>query len=200
MKWQIRDAMKRFAMICLASALLLGQTAKAEDNTGTGDVAGDGAALVNSNTFQLFSTGAALTLVKTAFLTSTGAPLTSGDTLPQGTSVDFMIYVNNEASVAINDASIQDVLDPLFAYQAGTIRVDNAVANCAATACTPAEEAAIYASAVVVAAGTDGVAAGDTVSFTGGTTVDVGNQSQANDQQNVAANTVLAVVFTVQVQ
>jgi uncharacterized repeat protein (TIGR01451 family) len=180
--------------------LILSPAAQAADNTGTGDVAGDGAALVDSNIFQLFTTGAALTLVKTAFLTSDGTQLTSGATLPQGTLVDFLIYVNNSGSVDVNDTSIQDVLDPLFVYQAGSIRVDN-TQICAAAACTPAEEVAIYGVTALVGAGTDGAGAGDTVSYNGVDTIDVGNGSEAaNDQQNATAGNVLAVVFTVQVQ
>jgi len=41
---------------------------------------------------------------------------------------------------------------------------------------------------------------GDTVSFDGTDTIDVGNAAVANDQQDAAANSVLAVVFTVRVQ
>jgi hypothetical protein len=190
---------QHFAALMLGVFLILSPLAQAADNTGTGDVSGDTNALVDSNVFQLFTTGAALTLVKTAFVNSTGVQLTSGDTLPAGTMVDFMIYVNNSASVAVTDTSIQDVLDPLFVYQAGTIRVDNAVANCAAVACTPAEEAAIYASAILVGASTDAVDAPDVASFAG-VTVDVGDENAANGQQDAAANRVLAVVFTVQVQ
>lgn len=199
MKRQFAKSLQHVAALLLGVLLILSSVAQAADNTGTGDVAGDSAALGDSNVFQLFSTGAALTLVKTAFLTSTGAQLTSGDTLPQGTLVDFMIYVNNTASVAVNDTSFQDVLDPLFAYQAGTIRVDNSVADCAAAACTPAEEAAIYASASAAAASTDAVDGPDPASFAG-VTVDVGDQVVANGQVDAAANSVLAVVFTVQVQ
>ncbi len=200
MKRQFGKYLQHIAAIMLGVFLTLGQVAQAEDNTGTGDVAGDPAALTDSNVFQLFSTGAAFTLVKTAFLTSTGVQLTSGDTLPQGTLVDFMIYVNNAGSVAVLDTSMQDVLDPLFVYQAGTIRVDNSQ-TCAAAVCLPGEEPAIYAAAAAAAAGTDGAAAGDTVSFDLTDTIDVGNASEAlNDQQDAAANTVLAVVFTVQVQ
>jgi hypothetical protein len=198
MKRQV-TTLQHFAALMLGVFLILSPLAQAADNTGTGDVSGDTNALVDSNVFQLFTTGAALTLVKTAFLNSTGVQLTSGDTLPAGTMVDFMIYVNNSASVAVTDTSIQDVLDPLFVYQAGTIRVDNAVANCAAVACTPAEEAAIYASAILVGASTDAVDAPDVASFAG-VTVDVGNENAANGQQDAAANRVLAVVFTVQVQ
>jgi len=199
MKRQFGSNKQHIAALMLGVLLTLGSVAQAEDNTGTGDVAGDGAALVDSNIFQLFSSGAALTLYKRAFLTSDGSQLTSGDTLPSGTLVDFMIYVNNSGSIAVNDLSIQDVLDPLFVYQAGTIRVDN-TQTCAAAVCVAGEEPAIYAAAAAAGAGTDAVAAGDTVSFDGTDTIDVGNAAVANDQLDVAANTVLAVVFTVQVQ
>ena len=201
MKRQIGKNLRRIAVIACTAILAMGslQTAFAESNTGTGDVAGDPAALADSVAFVLSSTGAGLQLVKTAFMTSDGSPIGSGSTVPQGTNVDFMIYINNLGSVAINDVSIQDVLDPLFLYTVGTIRVDNSVGDCALAACDAAEEAAIYAAASVVAANTDIVDLADTSSFAG-VTVDAGNQSVANGQLNVAANTVLAVVFTVQVQ
>lgn len=200
MKRQIGKSMRHLAATTVAAILVLGSAnvTHAENNIGTGDVAGDAAALVDSNTFVLNSTGAALTLVKTAFLTSDGSPIASGSTVPQGTSVDFMIYVNNLGSVPVNDTSIQDILDPLFAYQVTTIRVDNSIANCAAALCTVAEEATIYTAAAGAATSSDGIDA-DTASFNGGTTVDVGTAA-GNGQLNVAANTVLAVVFTVQVQ
>jgi len=178
--------------------LLVSGSAMAAPNQGTGDVAGDTAALVDSNVFNLLSTGSALTLVKRAFLAD-GTPITTGSTLPTGTLVKFMIYVNNTSSIQVSDVSMQDTLDPLFLYQGGTIKVDNSVANCAVLVCTPAEEAAIFAAADASAALTDAVAAGDVASYTG-TTVDAGNQSQANDQMNVGANTALALVFTVQMQ
>lgn len=198
MKRQYGKILQHLAALMLGVLLTLGPVAQAADNTGIGDVAGDPAALGDSNVFQLFSSGA-LTLVKTAFLTADQTPLTSGDTLPAGTDVDFMIYVNNKSDLAVADVTIEDVLDALFLYTAGTIRVDNSVAECGVAACTPAEELAIYNSARVLAAGTDAVAAGDSVSFVG-STVDVGNDNQANDQQDAAANSVLAVVFTVTVQ
>ena len=199
MKRQYVRKLQHLAALMLGVFLILSPVAHAADNTGTGDVASDPAALVDSNIFQLFSTGAALTLVKTAYLNSTGVELTSGDTLPVGTLVDFMIYVNNAGSVAVLDTSIQDVLDPLFLYQAGSIRVDNSVGDCAADPCTNLEEAAIYASAILVAPSTDLVDAPDVASF-GALTVDVGDENAANGPQGAAANSVLAVVFTVQVQ
>jgi uncharacterized repeat protein (TIGR01451 family) len=200
MKRQIGKNLRRLAAIVFAAIFAMASVpmAFAEDNTGTGDVGGDPTALIDSNIFVLNSTGAALTLVKTAWMSVDGSPIGSGSTVPLGSSVDFMIYINNSSSVAINDVSIQDVLDPLYLYQGGTIRVDNSVANCAAALCLPAEEAAVYAAASVVATNSDGVDA-DTSSFAG-VTVDAGDQSVANGTLNVAANTVLAVVFTVQVQ
>jgi len=72
MKRQFARTLQRIAALGLEVFLTLSHVAQAADNTGTGDVAGDPAALVDSNVFQLFSTGAALTLVKTAFLTSDG--------------------------------------------------------------------------------------------------------------------------------
>lgn len=177
-------------------ALLVPGAAFAADNQGIGDIAGDGSALADSNLFSLNSTGSALALTKTAFLAD-GTPLTSGDTLATGTQVKFMIYVNNPSSIAINDVSIRDVLDPLFLYQAGTIKVDNSVADCGAT-CDAAEQAAVFAAADASGALSDGVDA-DAASFAG-VTVDAGNESVANAQLDVAANTVLALLFTVQIQ
>ena len=198
MKRQIGKNLRHVAATACAAILAMCsfQTALAEDNTGTGDINGDSDALANSNVFQLLSTGA-LALVKTAWMTSDGSPITSGSTVPQGTSVDFMIYINNQSSVAINDVSIQDVLDVLFVYQTESIRVDNSVGDCGAT-CDAAEEAAIYAAASAVGNNLDAVD-GDTSSFAG-VTVDVGNEAIGNARLDAAANKVLAVVFTVQVQ
>ncbi len=199
MKRQFKKYMQHFAALMLGVFLISGPVAEAALNTGTGDVAGDPAALVDSNIFQLFATPA-LGLAKTAFLTVGGTQLTSGATLPTGTLVDFMIYVDNKASVVITDTSIQDVLDPLFLYQAGTIRFDNTHINCAGAACIPAEEVTIYAAALGGTAVSDAVDGPDVGSFAG-VTVDVGDEViVGNGQLDAAANRVLAVIFTVQVQ
>lgn len=194
-----RAFVSAFGAFLASLVLTIAAPANAADNQGTGDIAGDGAALTDSNVFTLLSTGSTLALIKKAFLAD-GTPLTSGATLPTGTQVKFMIYVNNNSSIGVNDVSMQDVLDPLFAYQAGTIKVDNSVANCAAAACTPAEEAAIFAAADASAALGDSVAPGDVASYDGTNTIDVGDEVQANGQFNVAANTVGALVFSVQIQ
>ena len=198
MKRQFGKIMQRVAALMLGVFLILSPVVQAEDNTGTGDVAGVSADLIDSNTFALFSSPT-LALVKTAFLTSTGAELTSGNSLPTGTQVDFMIYVNNASSIQITDVSIQDILDPLFLYSSPSIRLDNSVVDCGAT-CDTAEKAAIYAAASGSGVLTDAAVAGDAVSFAA-LTVDAGDQNVAgNDQLDIAANTVLALVFTVTVQ
>ena len=105
------------------SLVLAPTTALAVDNQGVGDIAGNGGALTDSNVFQLFSTGSALSLVKRAFQ-SDGTPIPDGATLPSGTPVKFVIYVNNNASIAMNDVSVRDVLDAAFTFQTGTIKVN----------------------------------------------------------------------------
>ena len=200
MKRQFEKTTQYLAALMLGVLLTLGSVAQAADNIGVGDVAGDPAALVDSNTFVLNSSGA-LTLVKTAWLTVGGTPIVSGTTLPAGTQVDFMIHVNNKSDLQIDDVTIADTLDALFLYgPVDNIRVDNAVVECTLAVCDGTEEQAIYDSAILVGAGTDVASGVDTVSFTAGTTVDVGNANQGNAQQDAAANSVLAVVFTVTVQ
>jgi len=195
MKRQFGITLQHIAALTLGVFLTLSHVADAATNTGTGDVAGVDAALLNSNTFTLTTSNP--TLVKTAFLAGGGVALTSGDAVPAGTSVDFLIYLNNEADVDINDVSIQDVLTG-FTYTAGTIRVLNTTLSsvCAdPTACTAGEEVTIYDDVRVTGALLDTVELGDAASFVG-STVDVGDQVQTNAQQDVSANTVLAVVFT----
>ena len=201
MKRQFEKLKQHLAALMLGVLLTLGSVAQAEDNQGFGDVAGVDAALGNSNIFVLNSSGA-LTLVKTAWLTVGGTPITDGATVPFGTQVDFMIYVNNKSDLQIDDVTIRDTLDVLFAYgPVNNIRVDNSVPECSAAVCDAAEELIIYTSAIGAAATLDVADGADTASFTGGNEVNVGNANEvANAQQNAAAISVLAVVFTVTVQ
>jgi hypothetical protein len=137
-----------------------------------------------------------LRIVKRAFLAD-GTPVTDGDTLPRGTLVKFLIYVNNRGAQQ-TDMSIQDALDPAFVYQAASLRVDNSVSECAADDCTPAEEASIFAAVDSAAVATDAVD-GDVVSIVGGT-IHAGNEAVANSQLDAAANMVWSLVTTVKVQ
>ena len=111
--------------------------------------------------------------------------------------VKFLLYIDNPLPLAA-DVSMQDVLDPVFLYVAGSIKYDNSVANCAAATCSVAEEAAIFASADSGTVGTDAVD-GDVVRFTG-VTLDIGDQSAAHAQLDIAGSRVWAVVFTIRMQ
>jgi len=146
------------------------------------------------------------TIVKRAYQLD-GIPIINTSVLPTGTPLRYMLYINNTGAGAINDVSVQDVLDAAYGYDAGSIRIDNSVAACAATTCTAIEEAAILAAVVaetascgpVPAACTDAVDA-DPVSWNGTNTIDGGNQAQANGQLDIAADSVWAMVFTVTMQ
>ena len=192
MKRQYGKIMQRIAALTLGVFLILSSVAQAADNTAIGDVAGVGPDLADSNTFTL--TRSTPTLVKAAFLTVGNTPLADNDVLPAGTSVDFLIYLNNVADVDILDVGIQDTLVG-FTYVAGTIRVLNTT-TCAGDPCLPGEEQTIYDDARVTVALSD-TPSNDAASLNG-TTVEVGNNGidTLNAQQNAVANTVLAVVFT----
>lgn len=188
--------LKNGSLVAVALVVTLAMaptTALAVDNQGTGDIAGDGAALTDSNVFQLFSTGSTLALVKRAFQ-SDGTPIPDGSTLPSSTPVKFVIYVNNNASIAMNDVSVRDVLDAAFTYQAGTIKVDNTTVDCGAS-CDAAEEATIFTNVDGGTVITDGVD-GDVASIAGAT-IDAGDANVANGTLNIAANRVWAILFEV---
>ena len=172
------------AAAVVSVAILLCGPVMAADNTGTGDIGGDAASLNDSNTFSLFST--TLSLNKMAFL-GNGTQLTSGSTLPRGTEVRFVIYIDNPTVFSVDDVSIQDVLDPAFAYQPCSMKVDNTLAS-------GATQAVIY-STVNAVAGTVSDAIDADVASAVGVTIEVGDQNVANSQLNIAANSVWAILF-----
>ena len=192
MKRQYGKIMQHIAALMLGVLLTLGSVAQAADNTAIGDVAGVDLDLGDSLTFTL--TTSTPTLVKTAFLTSDFTPLANNDVLPVGTSIDFLIYLNNVADIDIADVGIQDTLVG-FTYVASSIRVLNTT-TCVGDPCTGPEEQTIYDDARVTAALSD-TAGNDAASSIGGV-VEVGNNGvqTTNAVQNAVANTVLAVVFT----
>ncbi|UCF31628.1 MAG: right-handed parallel beta-helix repeat-containing protein [bacterium] len=128
-----------------------------------------------------------LVLVKQAFLASDGSPLSNSSTLPRGSVIRFLIFIDNGGPVR-NDVSVQDVLDPAFAYSAGSLRVDN-------NAPGGASVGDIYASVSAAASLTDTIDA-DVASITG-STINVGNRFVSNGQLDIAANRVWALLFTV---
>jgi hypothetical protein len=137
-----------------------------------------------------------LAMVKRAFDVN-GDPIPDGGVAPRGSIVKFLLYINNPGP-ARTDLSLQDVLDPGFAYLPGTIRIDNSHASCVATACTVAEEASIFATVDAQAVGSDAVDP-DAVSYVGAT-VDAGDQNQGNAQLDINAGSVLALSFSVRMQ
>jgi uncharacterized repeat protein (TIGR01451 family) len=178
------------------SIAVLSSAARAADNQAIGDIAGDGAALADSNVVTISSTGEQLALVKRAFLAD-GTPVPGGSTLPHGSTVKFLIYINNRSAVEIRDVNVQDILPAGFVYQTGSLKVDNSVLQCTMPACLALEEATIFSVVNATAALTDGVD-GDAASYTiGTTTVDAGRGPQNNAQVNLAAHRVWALLFTV---
>ncbi len=191
MKRQYGKIMQRIAAVMLGVFLMLSSVAHAAINIAVGDIAGDGLALDDSNPFELITS--APTLVKAAFLTVGNTALTDGDRLPAGTSIDFLIYINNETDIDLVDVGIRDVLAG-FTYVGGSLHVLNTTPECALTACDAAEELNIYNLARVAGVMSDALD-GDEASENLGT-IDVGNNLVANAPQDAVANTVLALVFT----
>jgi hypothetical protein len=178
-------------------AALSGGPSEAATNQGTGDTGGDASNVNDSNVVTLTTT--TLSLVKRAF-EADGTPITDGSSLPRGTFVKFLLYINNNTPVPVDDLSIEDVLSATFAFQTGTIKIDNTVGDCALAACTGAEEAAIFASVDATAAKTDAIDA-DAVSYNAGaTTIYAGNETEGNAEIDVAANSVIALLVTVKMQ
>ena len=162
--------------------------AMAADNTATGDIAGVNADLDNSNTFVLNTT--TLALVKAAFLAD-GTPLTSGATLPRGTVVKFMIYLDNSTAVPVDSVNVLDPLAGGFAYETGTIKVDTSRVSGSSVA-------DIYNAVNATTAITDAVSGAD-VAGINIATVSAGDGA-GNAMLSVPANRVWSMLFTVKMQ
>ena len=178
------------------TALIFSTSSMAASNTATGDVAGNSSALTDSTAITINSTGSQLKLVKRAFLTD-GTWLADGATLPQGTPVKFVIYIENNTAVSIPDVNIVDALAG-FTYAAGTIKVNNTGALCAVYGtCTQAEEEAIYASVNGEASFLDdGLNGTDAAGYNGSDTVSAGSGT-SNQQLDILPNLVWSMMFTV---
>jgi len=175
----------------IAAALLIPGSAMAAPNQGTGDIGGINADLANSNIFSLSST--TLGLTKMAFLAD-GTQLTTGATLPRGTEVQFVIYVDNTTLFPISGVSMQDVLDPTFAYQTGSMKYNNTLSS-------GASQALIYSTVSAPAASVATDAISDDVASAVGVTIDVGNSVVlTNTQVDVAADSIWSIFFRVLMQ
>ena len=172
------------AMAFVAAVLMIPGSAMAAPNQGTGDIGGINADLANSNIFSLSST--TLVLNKMAFLAD-GTQLVTGSTLPRGTEVRFVIYVDNTTTFPLSDVSVQDVLDPAFGYITGSMKASNAIS-------TGVSQAVIYSTVNAVAGTVSDAVDGDVGSFAG-VTIDAGNQNAANSTLDVAGSSVWAILF-----
>ena len=182
-KWNTCFSVTVVAII--AAALMLSGPAMAADNVGTGDIGGDSASLNSSNTFSLFTT--IMSLNKMAFL-SNGTQLVTGSTLPRGTEVRFVVYVDNTTTFPLSDVSIQDVMDPAFGYISGSMKASNAIS-------TGASQAFIYSTVNAVATTLSDLASSADVASYASSTIDVGNQSAANSTLDVNPTSVWAIMF-----
>jgi hypothetical protein len=131
-----------------------------------------------------------LILVKQAILAADGSLITNSSTLPRGTVFRFLIYTENTGTDK-SDVSIQDVLDPAFAYSSGSIKVDNSAA-------VGSSVADIYSAVNAAPPLTDAIDA-DVASITG-STINIGDRFAANGQLDIAANRIWALLFTVRMQ
>jgi hypothetical protein len=136
-----------------------------------------------------------LDFVKRAFWPD-GTPIPTGATIPSGVEFKYLLYINNH-SFAKSDVSVRDVLDLAFQYQAGTLQVDNSVAECVAAACTGGEEQTIF-TAINGTTFLSDVTDGDVASYTGvSSTIDAGDGNAPNAQLNINADMVWAILFSV---
>ncbi len=155
----------------------------------------------NTSEFTGNAPAQALSIVKRAFQ-SDGTPIASSSTLPSGMPVKFVLYVDNPGP-AVTDASLQDVLDPIFVYQGSSMKVDNTLVSSVVCPGGVCDEAAIFArvDGSGVALG-DGDADTDAGSYTPGTrTIDLGDGNNPNNAPlDLDENSVWAVVFTIRMQ
>ncbi len=138
---------------------------------------------------------------KRSFLTD-GTPLADGTQLAAGTEVKFLIYINNKGG-AINDVSVQDILDPTFSYVQDSLQIDNSLTACTNSVCTQTEENNIFSAAQSGPSFTDDAppidSDGASYDNTGGIeTINIGDQNvPGNGQVDINATSVWALLFSV---
>jgi hypothetical protein len=137
-----------------------------------------------------------LAIVKKAFYTD-GTPVPNNETIPSGTKVKYLLYVNNPGG-PVNDMSVQDVLDSTFVFVPNSLRFDNTIDNCSQLDCSAAEEDSIFSAVESGTQGTDGVD-GDVVSF-GADIIDAGDENAGNAQLDIQGSRIWALIFTVKME
>lgn len=116
-----------FLALCLlfGAAPAMAGTNVGRANFGADPDAGDADNITDSATITV--TAAALSVVKLMFADDgTGTLIASGTSVPRGTVVKFMIYIDNPTGVAIQDVRIEDLLaEADFTYQANSLYWNN---------------------------------------------------------------------------
>jgi hypothetical protein len=176
----------------LTLAIIFGPTTSmAAINTANWDIAGVGQ-VASSITINSYA-GGSVTLTKAAFLAADGTPLPNLSSVPTNTPIQFMLYVRNTNSFAMNNINISDYIDPaLFTMDpSGTpFQID-------ASESDVATETAIYTA--VSGAGTSTANQdADVASYdiNAADTINVGS-TNGDGPLNIPANTTWAILFTV---
>jgi hypothetical protein len=134
-------------------------------------------------------------LYKRAF-SSIGTPIINSATLPIGSEIKFLMYINNKGGF-VSDINVLDILDTAtFSYVENSLKMDNTIGECAANTCTAAEEALIFSAVddnTALSKGTDN----DGVRYDDVNTVEAGEGTTNNGQVDVNGNTVWALLFSV---
>jgi hypothetical protein len=182
------DASGNFGGSLTVSGLAVG-----DKITGTATDGANNTSEFGSN--AIVTTAAPPAIVKRAFLLD-GTPIMSGATLPRGTHVRFLLYVDNPAG-AMTDVTVQDLLDPGFTYVPGSLWWDDSMSACPA-GCGAAEEAALYSAIVVGTPGTDALD-GDSVAFVADV-IHAGDGTVGNARLDIPAGRVWGLVFTARVE
>lgn len=151
----------------------------------------------NSNIVTLFSVDTSgLQLFKRAFLAD-GTPIVDSSTLPIGTTVKFLLYVDNIAGAAVSDLNIADTLAG-FTYTANSIKMLTNLPGCAANdgTCTAVEEAAMFATLDPTGNLTDLVSTADAAGFgTPALTITAG-RTAGNQQLDLLLDQTWGLLFT----
>ena len=134
-------------------------------------------------------------LYKRAF-SSAGTPIINSATLPTGSEVKFLMYINNKGGF-ISDINVLDVLDTItFSYVENSLKMDNTLGECAANTCTAAEEYLIFLAVNDNTASSKGTDL-DGVRYDDVNTVEAGEGTTNNGQVDINGNSVWALLFSV---
>ena len=188
-----KSVMKFIVLAILALALILPGTAFAATNFATGDISGVPGSLTQAPTITI--NAQQLALVKRAFYNGTW--LADNATLPTGSKVQFLIYVDNKTAITVADINMEDTLVG-FTYvdiaSGGMLKIDNSVGSCAGATCSQGDEEAIYTA--ITTTGTDQTEDpdGDFVSVAGAT-ISAGAATAGNAQLDIDPTAVWAIIF-----